>query len=236
MSTHKGYLPQREGDIAKWLLVFNRGIGKYGATLGLSPAEITDGQANCAFGGAVIEVQDEATAYAKSITQFKQAALWATGPCTAWPAGYTLPATLPPVSHAGVLALITLLVKRLKAHPAYTVDIGKELGIEGAAPVVTAAASVAEAKPLLKLRLDTGGHPLVLWKKGDMEGVEIWVDRGDGKGSALLAFDTMPDYLDTATLPAVGASAVWTYKAIYHIGGGQIGQWSDDVKISVMGR
>ena len=82
MSTHKGYLPQREGDIAKWLLVFNRGIGKYGATLGLSPAEITDGQANCAFGGAVIEVQDEATAYAKSITQFKQAALWATGPCT----------------------------------------------------------------------------------------------------------------------------------------------------------
>ena len=236
MSSHKGYMPPREGDSAKWLAVRSHGIAKYGATLGLSPAEITDAQANCAFGAAVIEVQDEVIGYARSLTQFKQAALWATGPCTAWPAGYTVPADLPPVSHAGVLALTTLLVKRLKAHPAYTVDIGKELGIEGAAPVVTAAASVAEAKPLLKLRLDTGGHPLVLWKKGDMEGVEIWVDRGDGKGSALLAFDTMPDYLDTATLPAVGASAVWTYKAIYHIGGGQIGQWSDDVKISVMGR
>jgi len=41
---------------------------------------------------------------------------------------------------------------------------------------------------------------------------------------------------DIAPLPAVGASAVWTYKAIYHLGGGQVGQWSDDVKISVMGR
>ena len=236
MSTHKGYLPVREGDIGNWLQVFGHGLGKYGATLGLTPAEIADGQANCLFGAAVIEVQNEVAGYAKSLTQFKQAALWATGPCTAWPAGYTLPAALPPLSHAGVLALVTLLVKRLKAYPAYTVDIGKELGIEGTTPVVAAAASVAAAKPVLKVRLDTGGHPLVLWKKGDMEGVEIWVDRSDTKGSTLLAFDTVPDYLDTATLPAVGTSAVWTYKAIYHIGGGQIGQWSDDVKISVMGR
>lgn len=236
MSTHSGYMQTREGDIAKWLPVLSRGIVKYGATLGLSPAEIADGQANCTFGAAVIELQDEVTGYSKRVTQFKQAALWATGPCTAWPDDYAKPATLPPVSHAGVLPLITLLVKRLKAHPAYTVDIGKELGIEGTTPVATASAVVADTKPVLKLRLDTGGHPLVLWKKGNMEGVEIWVDRGDGKGSTLLAFDTVPDYLDTAALPAIGASAVWTYKAIYHIGGGQVGQWSDDVKISVMGR
>ena len=182
MSTHKGYLPVREGDIGNWLQVFGHGLGKYGATLGLTPAEIADGQANCLFGAAVIEVQNEVAGYAKSLTQFKQAALWATGPCTAWPAGYTLPAALPPLSHAGVLALVTLLVKRLKAYPAYTVDIGKELGIEGTAPVVAAAASVAAAKPVLKVRLDTGGHPLVVWKKGDMEGVEIWVDRSAPKG------------------------------------------------------
>jgi hypothetical protein len=49
------------------------------------------------------------------------------------------------------------------------------------------------------------------------------------------ALDTIPDYLGTTALPAPGASAVWKYKAIYRLGDEQVGQWSDEARISVMG-
>jgi len=53
--------------------------------------------------------------------------------------------------------------------------------------------------------------------------------------SGFLAFHTIPDYLDTAPLPAPGTSAVWKYKAIYRLGDEQVGQWSDVVSIPVAG-
>ena len=66
---------------------------------------------------------------------------------------------------------------------------------------------------------------------------EILVDRGTGTFS-FLAFHTIPDYLDTAPLPAPGTSAVWKYKAIYRLGddpAARDGQWSDVVSIPVAG-
>ena len=64
---------------------------------------------------------------------------------------------------------------------------------------------------------------------------EIQVDRADGKGFVFLAYDTVPDYTDTAPLPAAGQSAVWKYKAIYHQGDERVGQWSEVVSIPVAG-
>ncbi|MBI3853039.1 MAG: hypothetical protein HY298_22545 [Verrucomicrobia bacterium] len=60
------------------------------------------------------------------------------------------------------------------------------------------------------------------------------MDRGDGV-FACLAIDTVPDYLDTAALPAAGTSAVWKYKAIYRLNNEQVGQWSDVTSICVIG-
>ena len=59
----------------------------------------------------------------------------------------------------------------------------------------------------------------------------IQVDRGDGKGFVLLAIDTTPGYTDTQSFPA--AHTVWTYRAIYHVGEGQVGVWSQNVSIAV---
>ena len=58
--------------------------------------------------------------------------------------------------------------------------------------------------------------------------------RGTGT-FGFLAFDTVPGYLDTSALPAPGTSAVWKYKANYRLADEQIGQWSDEARISVMG-
>lgn len=97
----------------------------------------------------------------------------------------------------------------IKKHPNYTDAIGQDLGIIGAEQVI----DYNSLKPILILTLQAG-HPNVGWLKQGMDGLEILVDRGDGKGFVFLAFDTIPDYLDTAPLPAPGTSAVWKYKAI----------------------
>ncbi len=226
--------PHSEVELSPWFTNLGVGLGKYGAILGLSPAEITDAQANCAFGAAVLGIQGSLGEFTQGMTRFKNAALYATEACTAWPAGYTMPQGLAPVSHAGVVPLLTLLIARIKKHPAYRKQMGEEMGIEGPDQTVTPA-DLATMKPLLKVVMEAGGHPNVKWKKAGMDGIEIWVDRGDGKGSVFLAIDTIPDYLDTYALPAPGVGAVWKYKAIYRLSDAQSGQWSDEVKVSVMG-
>lgn len=49
--------------------------------------------------------------------------------------------------------------------------------------------------------------------KQGMASVEIQVDRGTG--FVFLAIDTIPNYTDTAPMPAAGQSVFWKYKAIY---------------------
>ena len=64
--------------------------------------------------------------------------------------------------------------------------------------------------------------------------LEIWVDRNDGNGFALLTINTEPNTTDTTQLPAVGASATWKYKAIYRLHTELVGQWSYVMSISVV--
>ena len=124
---------------------------------------------------------------------------------------------------------LTALVARIKAHPGYTEAIGQDLDIIGAEQTL----DTTNAKPALKLELQAG-HPNVKWTKGGFDALEIWVDRGTGT-FVYLATDTIPDYLDTAPLPAPGQSALWKYKAIYRLSDQQVGQWSDVVSIAVHG-
>jgi hypothetical protein len=46
-----------------------------------------------------------------------------------------------------------------------------------------------------------------------------------------LAFDSTPNYLDTT--PATAQK--WTYKAIFRVGDQRIGQWSDEVSLTIGG-
>ncbi len=77
------------------------------------------------------------------------------------------------------------------------------------------------------------GHPVISWRKQGMDSLELWVDRGDGKGFVFLAIHTVPGYTDTSSLPTPGA--VWKYKGIYREADVQVGQWSDVASITVAG-
>src|ERR1035437_2721423 len=75
----------------------------------------------------------------------------------------------------------------------------------------------------------------IQWVKQGLDALELWVDRGDGKGFGFLAIDTIVPYVDTAALPAAGQSALWKYKGIYLQADERVGQWSDIVSLAVNG-
>ena len=68
-------------------------------------------------------------------------------------------------------------------------------------------------KPVLTLEIQAG-RPNVKWVKSGMQGINLYVNHGNGV-FVFLARDTEPDYLDTTALPAAGQSALWKYKACY---------------------
>ena len=82
-----------------------------------------------------------------------------------------------------------------------------------------------------------GGLVMVLWGwlgfAAFLKMLEIWVDRGDGHGFVPLAFDTTPNYTDTAPLPATPTK--WKYRAIYRVGDDQVVQWSEEMTVVVGG-
>ena len=52
-------------------------------------------------------------------------------------------------------------------------------------------------------------------------------------GRKFLAIDTQPNYLDNSPLPPVGTSAIWKYKAVYILHDEEVGEYSDEVSITV---
>ena len=117
---------------------------------------------------------------------------------------------------------------RVKEHPCFTDALAQDLGIVGAEQTF----GPSSMKPVLKLSLQAD-HPNVGWKRLGMDSIEIWVDRGDGKGFVLLTFDTTPNYTDTTPFPSTPTK--WTDRAIYRVGDSRVGQWSKPVSVTVGG-
>ncbi len=221
------FLPADEPGKLKWLNNFAAKLPAYAATVGVTPAEVTQTTADAAYFAFVVGAHNQHTKTTRDWTAYKTALRSGTsmGAMPTTPELGMPPAAVP----AGIFSRVSALAARIKKHPAYTEPIGQDLGIIGAEQTVDA----ATMKPVLELTLQAG-HPNVGWSKSGMDGIEIWVDRGTG-AFAFLTIDTVPDYLDTAPLPAAGVSAVWKYKAIYRLNDEQVGQWSDVATIGVMG-
>lgn len=87
-------------------------------------------------------------------------------------------------------------------------------------------------KPHLEVTMYAGA-PNFSWKPENNLALKILVDRGDG--FKLLAVETHCDYLDRFPPPASGQTAIWKYKAIYFLNDLEVGQWSDEVEVKVVG-
>ncbi len=136
-----------------------------------------------------------------------------------WPDSMTEDADLPPVPPPGVILRLSTMVASIKASKNYTEAIGQALRLIGTRHVVTA----DSWEPDLDIQ-NKAGHPALDWTKGDASALEIWADRGDGKGFVFFTISTKAGITDNTPLPA--SLTTWKYKAIYRLQDEQVGTWS----------
>jgi len=220
------YLPTDDAGKLAWLTNLGAKLPGYKTILNLTDADISGVQADNTFFAFVLNSNNQVAAYAKQWTTYKN---------TARSGGDASLAILPvaPVFTSPAVTVepdifgrATALVARIRVATGYTQAIGQALRIIGADNPV----DPSTLKPVLDVEVDAG-QVNVGWTKQSADGIEIWVDRGDGKGFIFLAIDTIPDYTDTQPLPAT--AAVWKYKAIYIIADERVGSWSDVVSLPV---
>jgi len=222
------YLPNDDNGKAAWLNNLFGKLPTYQAALGLTAADVASETADAAFFAYALNAQNEVAAYSQEWTAYKNAARNGSDPALGLaPVAPNLgiaPAEVAP----GIFGRATALVARIKTAPGYTESIGQALQIIGAEHPV----DPTTLKPVLDVELDAGAMDIG-WLKQGMDSLELWVDRGTG--FVFLAIDTIPNYTDTAPMPAAGQSALWKYKGIYIQADQRTGQWSDVVSIPVAG-
>ncbi len=223
------FLSNSESGKATNFAQFRDNIGPYIATFGLAPADITQQAADATYYSDLLTLAGTMSAAGQQWTAWKALAL--TGSTGTEPALPTKPAGFPPAVPAGILPRYLALVKTIKNHKNYTASIGHILGIEGAEQT---APDLSTVQPVLGASV-SGGTVKITWGwSGDsafLDMLELQVDRSDGKNFVPLAFDTTPNYEDTAPQPATVTK--WAYRAIYRVGDHQVGQWSAEVSVTV---
>lgn len=228
--TKQFYLPRADEDKAIWLNNFAAKLPLFANKYGIMPEEITDMQQSAIHFTEVLNFRNQHDAFLSSITAYKN------GVRDGIKNGGTLqPLTMPMMNvmtsvKPGIFVRAKAIVNRIKANIQYSEADGNDLRIEGAE--ITVDSTVI--KPMIKIRLVDGGHPELIWTKQGMDALEIHKQENDGDWQ-FLELDMQPNYIDPATLPLIGKSAVWKYRAIYRQKDKRVGQWSDVVSVTVAG-
>jgi len=224
------YLPVSDADRVIWLNNFSARIGQYATALGLSTADTTSVQHDAQMYSYVIQMQDTAHQFYNSYTELKKQ-LRNSPQQIAAPALPALPsAGIPPAPvGSGIFNRIVLLVARIKQNSAYSETMGQDLNVIPSVAVF----NPADLVPNLSIRLEAG-RPLLKWKKGDADGVQLYVDRRDNNGFVHLARVSRNTYLDVTNVPVETFTATWDYKGKYMIGDDEVGQFSPTISINVM--
>jgi hypothetical protein len=218
------YLPKSLSQLIVWFANFATKIGGYASTFGLTPAEVTQVQADrltleLVINGAQIRQTD-----AQEWTQFRDAVLFA-------PLGTPMPSmptpgnvgTLPTGAQASIVPRVRALVQRIKAHPNYTQAIGEDLGIEP--PETT-----LPDRPTLKARSETNFRVRLTFVMGGHALIEIQSRRGNEASFTTIAYDTSSPYIDGREPLEAGRVEAREYRARYLDRDNQpVGDWSDIV-------
>lgn len=228
------FYPYAQADQIVWLTNYANQIKVLGPGLGLTPAEIQAIVADCLWLIYLLQAWLPATRnWSQTGTNTLAEAQTGDGstpmvlPVYAAP---VLPESTTPVK-PGALTRILAQVQDIKNDGKCSDKDAGTLGIVGsdqAAPDYTTLQAVIGASIV-------GGQVVVKWNWSGfaafLDGCEIQVDRGDGKGFVLLTVDTTPGYTDTQPFPA--AKTVWTYRAIYQVNDARVGIWSQPVSLAV---
>lgn len=229
----KPFMPRQEAEKLAWLKNFANKLNTYATKYNVLAAEVTDMQNSALFYEYWFNYALQFAEFNKKLTQYKLEIRDGIAPgatASVIPTPPTLAAA--PTSVApGIFKRASSIAIIIKNRTNYTQADGEDLGIEGVEDNTSNAQTEAITKPSISVRLIQGGKPEIVWTKGNFDGIDIYVDRGNNQ-FVFLASDTFPNYTDNAPLPTTGA-ALWRYKAIYKYGDEPIGQYSDIVSIAV---
>jgi len=224
------FLPSGDLPRVQWIKNFASKLALYAAKYGISEEEVADMVAAAVYIAYWVDFRNQNVDYVKKLTKFKNDVQ------NGVPPGSVLgiepvPPTFPPPPAAvppGIFVRAAKLGAIIKKKANYTQADGNDLGLEGSEQPQ----DMEKLKPVLTIRLVSGGKPQLSWKKQRTNSLEIHVDRGDGN-FVLLATNTSTKYIDNTALPTGATSALWKYKAIYRFNNANVGEWSDVATITV---
>ena len=225
------FVKRADLDFSLQLNNFSTKLGSLKDILGLTDDDVEEALKASNYFKFVVDMHSAHTERTRNWTSYKDLLR---RPGAGVPAVSSAPTTLnvpvaPEASPMGIENWFRSLAKRIKGSANYTEAMGQDLGIVSS----HAQKDTVNVKPVLKVQL-VAGQPLIVWKKDNMDGVEIYKDNGSGNWQ-LLIFDTRPNHLDTSPLPPLNTSATWKYKAIYRYHDERVGSWSDEAGVVVSG-
>ena len=228
------YYPSKSADQVIWLENFRNKLPGYASALGLTTPQRDAAVADARWLVYVLGSWLPAVrAFAPACTDAATLAQTGDGSALMVLSVFTasaLPAGVVAVN-TGALNRIFALVQIMKEASGFSEGIGTDLGVIGSAQT---APDLSTIQPVIDASL-MSGHVDITWGWGGngafLDMLELQVDRGTGWGP--LAFDTTPNYTDTAAFPATPTR--WKYRAIYRVSDAQVGQWSAEASVMVGG-
>jgi hypothetical protein len=198
------YMPKRDGDLENWEENFKAKLGIHGSTVGLTPAEITISQG---------KIDSHLVSYSEmlSIKKTARAKVASNNKNKLEMRGNVRP-----------------LVQRIKNHPNYTEEIGKDLGIIAAEK----STDYNNVKPKLKLSKGANGVT-ISYRKKTFHGIKIYSKRGNEAEFSFLADDSISPYIDARPNLDSAKAELREYYAIYIFNDDKIGVESEIYKITV---
>jgi hypothetical protein len=222
------YIPNREDELLAWFANLSAKLPTYQATLGLTLAEVTEFQTEATLVEFSIMGVTQAKNEAAEWVAFKNLELYG-------PVGEPTPAVpsaLPPAPVSprapGILVRTRALVTRIKAHPAYTVAMGADLGLIG-----------PEESPPAEIKPTGSATPLpnfsaeIKFVRRRFDGVDIETQRGMEMTWTYLAFDSSSPYLDNRPPAVAGQTEQRRYRMRYRDHDVQVGLFSDTLTVTV---
>lgn len=223
------FIPRADKDKAAWLKNFANKFSGYATTFGFTAADVTAVNNDSISFSYQLDILELFKTETQELTAYKD--LLRDGPLATVPVPSPSLPIIPPAPTPvapGIYIRISNIVKRIKAHPAYTESIGKDLGI-----VASASATImSETKPKLKLSTD-GGLILVNYVKNGMPGIRLLGKRASEMQFTLLSVVTQSVYKDIRPNAVPGTPEIRQYLAWYFDKDEPVGQISDVVSITI---
>jgi hypothetical protein len=226
------YFPKGEGKQVIWFNNFSKKLrNTYAPTFGISNAEADKIVDYAKFFEFLSVYLNSSRAFSEGLTAyrntFKKSPI--DTPLPALPQlNVTLPASIP--STQGMLATISKLVARIKAHPNYKANIGEDLGIEGSQHDFDKDKYMPKGNVRLQAR-----HVEIRFRKKGVDAMHVYAHDEATDKWILLGRQTKSPYRDKRPLAVAGKPEKRRYRLHGVMGDDEIGQLSNILEIDFGG-